>query len=179
MRKAVRSDCVAILILVLIAAFFRFYRLNELPIGLWRDEAANGLEALRVLEGDLDIFYGTQEPLFIYLVAISIALLGRTPLAIRMVAAVAGTATIPVTYLLVKELLRSTHRRARTVAFLTSLWLAPSYWHLNFSPLGFRGGLLPLFDALTFYLLWRGWNQLDSHPSQRSTYMWLSLAGSC
>jgi len=179
MRKAARLDLVVILILVLIAAFFRFYRLNELPIGLWRDEAANGLEALRVLEGDLAIFYGTQEPLFIYLVAISIALLGRNPLAIRMVAAVAGTVTIPVTYLLVKELLRSTHQRARTVAFLTSLWLATSYWHLNFSRLGFRGVLLPLFAALSFYFLWRGWNQLDSHPSQRSTYVWLALAGSC
>ncbi|MCJ7621648.1 MAG: glycosyltransferase family 39 protein, partial [Anaerolineae bacterium] len=179
MRKAARLDLVVILILALIAAFFRFYRLNELPIGLWRDEAANGLEALRVLEGDLAVFYGTQEPLFIYLVAISIALLGRNPLAIRMVAAVAGTATIPVTYLLVKELLRSTHQRARAVAFLTSLWLATSYWHLNFSRLGFRGVLLPLFAALSFYFLWRGWNQLDSHPSQRSTYVWLALAGSC
>ncbi|MGB9301629.1 MAG: glycosyltransferase family 39 protein, partial [Anaerolineae bacterium] len=178
MRKAAGLDLVVILILVVIAAFFRFYRLNELPIGLWRDEAANGLEALRVLEGDLVIFYGTQEPLFIYLVAISIALLGRNPLAIRMVAAVAGTATIPVTYLLVKELLRSSHQRARTVAFLTSLWLATSYWHLNFSRLGFRGVLLPLFAALTFYFWWRGWNQLDSHPSQRSTYVWSALAGS-
>jgi hypothetical protein len=178
-RRATRSDLAAILILVLIAACFRFYRLNELPIGLWRDEAANGLEALRVLQGHLAVFYGTQEPLFIYFVAISIALLGRNPLAIRIVAAVAGTATIPVTYLLVKELLRSSHQRARTVAFLTSLWLATSYWHLNFSRLGFRGVLLPLFAAISFYFLWRGWNQLDDHRSQRSTYVCMALAGAC
>jgi len=179
MRKAARLDLVLILILVLIAAFFRFYRLNELPIGLWRDEAANGLEALRVLEGDLAIFYGTQEPLFTYLVAVSVALFGRNPLAIRLVAAVAGTATIPATYLLVKELLRSTHQRARIVAFLTSLWLATSYWHLNFSRLGFRGVLLPLFAALTFYFFWRAWNQLDDLPRPRSKYGWLALSGSC
>jgi hypothetical protein len=179
MRKALRLDLIVILILVLIAAFFRFYRLQEWPIGLWRDEAANGLEALRVLKGDLAIFYGTQEPLFIYLVAVSIALLGRNPLAIRLVAAVAGTATVPVTYLLVKELLRSTHQRARTVAFLASLWLATSYWHLNFSRLGFRGVLLPLFAALTFYFFWRGWNHLDDPPRPRSMYRWFALSGSC
>jgi hypothetical protein len=167
------------LMLVLVAAFFRLYRLNEWPIGLWRDEAANGLEALRVLKGHLAVFYGTQEPLFIYFVAISIALLGRNPLAIRLVAALAGTATIPVTYLLVKEMLRPTHRRSRTVALLTSLWLATSYWHLNFSRLGFRGVLLPLFTAISFYLFWRGWNQLDTHPSPRSTYVPMALAGSC
>ncbi len=174
-RKAVRQDLVAIVILLIVAAFFRFYRLNELPIGLWRDEAANGLEALRVLDGDLDIFYGTREPLFIYLVALSIAFLGRTPVAIRVVAALAGTATIPITYLLVKEIFQRTECKARVIAFLTSLWLATSYWHLNFSRLGFRGVLLPLFASLSFYLLWRGWNRL---PSPR-VLVWFALSGFC
>jgi hypothetical protein len=180
MRKAVRRDLVAISILVLVAAFFRFYRLNELPIGLWRDEAANGLEALRVLDGHLDVFYGTREPMFIYLVALSIGFLGRNPLAIRVVAAVAGTATIPVTYLLVKEIFERTDRRARLIAFLTTLWLATSYWHLNFSRLGFRGVLLPLLASLSFYLLWHGWNRLHSpRPGSHWTLVWFALSGFC
>jgi 4-amino-4-deoxy-L-arabinose transferase-like glycosyltransferase len=154
------------------------------PIGLWRDEAANGLEALRVLDGQYAIFYGTREPVFIYLVAISVAFLGRTPLAIRLVSAIVGAATIPVTYLLVKELFRSTDHRARAIASLTSLWLATSYWHISFSRLGFRGILLPLLASLSFYFLWRGWNQLtrvcDYVSSQRSlTLVWFALAGLC
>jgi hypothetical protein len=180
MKKAITRDLVAISILVLVGAFFRFYRLNELPIGLWRDEAANGLEALRVLDGHLKIFYGTREPMFIYLVALSIGFLGRNPLAIRAVAAVAGTATIPVTYLLVKEIFQRTDHKPRLVAFLTSFWLATSYWHLNFSRLGFRGVLLPLFASLSFYLLWRGWSRLDAPmPGSRRTLVWFALSGFC
>jgi hypothetical protein len=178
-RKALTSDLFIILVLVLIAAFFRFHRLQEWPIGLWRDEAANGLEALRVLDGDRAIFFGTREPMFIYLVAASIAMLGRNPLAIRAAAAAAGTATIPITYLLVREVLRSTHPSERLVAVLTSLWMATSYWHLNFSRLGFRGVLLPLFAALSFCFLWRGWNQLEELPQRRWRYAWFALSGAC
>ena len=182
MRRAARVDIAAVLILVCLAAFFRFHRLQEVPIGLWRDEAANGLEALRLLDGNISIFYGTREPLFIYLVAVSVALLGRTPLAIRVVAAIVGTATIPVTYLLVKELFRSTEQRARAIAGLSSFWLGTSYWHINFSRLGFRGILLPLLSTLSFYLLWRGWNELTharrtsaSRPSL--TLLWFAVSG--
>jgi 4-amino-4-deoxy-L-arabinose transferase-like glycosyltransferase len=184
MGKVARVDIIAILILVCIAASFRFHRLDEIPIGLWRDEAANGLEALRVLDGDHGIFFGTREPTFIYLTAMSIAFLGRNPLAIRIVAAIAGTATIPLIYLLVKELFRSTDQRVRPIACLTSLWLATSYWHINFSRLGFRGILLPLLASLSFYFLWRGWNELTGSlqvgASQRfPTLLWLAIAGLC
>jgi len=184
MRKIARVDIAAVLILVCLAAFFRFHRLQEVPIGLWRDEAANGLEALRVLDGLHGVFFGTREPMFIYLVAVSVALLGRNPVAIRVVAAIVGTATIPVTYLLVKELLVSTRLSARLVACLTSLWLATSYWHLNFSRLGFRGILLPLLATLSFYFLWRGWNELTGvrqhRPSKPTlTVVWFVIAGLC
>ncbi len=184
MRRATKVDIIFILILVCIAAFFRFYRLPEVPIGLWRDEAANGLEALRVLDGDHSIFFGTREPIFIYLVAVSVAFLGRNPLAIRIVPAIVGTATIPVTYLLVKELFWSTDQRARVIAGLTGLWLATSYWHINFSRLGFRGILLPLLASLSLYFLWSGWNELtgarrDSSPSRFPTLLWFAIAGLC
>ncbi len=182
MSRLTKTDVFSILILTCIAGFFRFHQLDQVPIGLWRDEAANGLEALHVLDGNLALFYGTREPMFIYLVAASVAFLGRTPLAIRVVSAIVGTATIPMTYLLVKELFRSTDLRARIIAFLTSLWLATSYWHLNFSRLGFRGILLPLLASLSFYFLWRGWNQLahvcDDGSSRRTlTLVWFALAG--
>jgi hypothetical protein len=179
MKKAIRADLIVVLTLVLVAAFFRLYRLQEWPPGLWRDEAANGLEALRVLDGDLAIFYGTREPMFIYLVALSIATLGRNALGIRITAAAAGTATVPATYFLVKEMLRSAQPRARLIAALTSIWLATSYWHVNFSRLGFRGVLLPLLAALTFYFLWQGWNQLNESFQRRRTYALFALSGAC
>jgi hypothetical protein len=85
----------------------------------------------------------------------------------------AGTVTIPVAYLLVKEIFWRTRRQARLIAFFTGLWLATSYWHINFSRLGFRGVLLPLFGSLSFYLLWRGWNRLPS----RQVLVWFALSG--
>ncbi len=182
MGRATKVDIIAIVILVCIAAFFRFYRLNEVPIGLWRDEAANGLDALCVLDGDHSIFFGTREPMFIYLVAVSVGFLGRTPLAIRVVAAIAGTATVPITYLLIREMFWATGKRPKLLAFLTSVWLATSYWHINFSRLGFRGILLPLLASLSFYLLWRGWNQLtgarqDSPSGRFPALLWFVIAG--
>lgn len=184
LSRLTKTDLILILILTCIGAFFRFHQLDQVPIGLWRDEAANGLEALRVLDGNLALFYGTREPMFIYLVAASVAFLGRTPLAIRVVSAIVGSATIPITFLLVKELFRSTEMRARALAFLTSLWLATSYWHINFSRLGFRGILLPLLASLSFYFLWRGWNELMAVPDhdyyrQSTTLVWFVLAGLC
>jgi hypothetical protein len=182
MRKAPRVDTIAALALVCVAAFFRFYHLHEVPIGLWRDEAANGLEALNVLGGAHAIFFGTREPMFIYLVAVSVAFLGRNALAIRIVAAILGTITIPVAYVLVRELFRSTDQESRPIACLTSVWLATSYWHLNFSRLGFRGILLPLLSSSCFYFFWRGWNELDdTHQTasigQRHRLVWFGLAG--
>lgn len=148
-------------IVLLIGGIFRLYRLDAIPLGLHYDEAANGVDALGVLQGIHAIFLEAnsgREPLFIYLIAASIGILGRNPLAIRVVSAIIGTATIPVTYFLVKELFSKVSDSPRRLALLTSLWLALSYWHINFSRIGYRGILLPLLSSLSFYFLWRGWN---------------------
>ncbi len=156
-----KRELVALSIITILALFFRLYRLDAIPLGLHYDEAANGIDALGVLQGIHPIFFEAnsgREPLFIYLVAASIGLLGRNPLAIRVVSAIIGTATIPVTYFLVKELFSKVSDSPRRLALLSSLWLALSYWHINFSRIGYRGILLPLLSSLSFYFLWRGWN---------------------
>ena len=59
----------------------RFHNLDSIPRGLTPDEAWNGLDALKILNGERPIFltanYG-REALFIYLQAISIGFLGQT-----------------------------------------------------------------------------------------------------
>jgi len=162
MREVDRVEILLLLIAVTIAAFFRTYRLDQVPPGLWRDEAANGVDALGVLQGHHPIFFEAnkgREPLFIYLVAVSVRWLGRTPLAVRLVSALIGTMTILPTYFMIKELVRYAGRRVRLTALLTALWLALSYWHIALSRLGFRGILLPLLASLSCFFLWRGLNQ--------------------
>ena len=78
----------ALLLLALVTAvILRFYRLGELPPGLYRDEAFNGLDALKVLGGDYALFFQAnngREPIYIYLTAVAVALFGQTAMAVRL-----------------------------------------------------------------------------------------------
>ena len=83
--------------------------------GLYNDEAANGMDAIGVLQGRWPIFfernYG-REPLFIYLQAFSMALLGANPYALRVTAAVIGAATVPAVYWMTREaFIKNQHAR--------------------------------------------------------------------
>ena len=75
-------------LIVALAIFFRFYKLNVLPPGLHPDEAANGLDIFRILENkDYRIIYNTNGPreaLFFYLQAIFVATMGNTILALQI-----------------------------------------------------------------------------------------------
>ena len=72
----------ALLLLALATAvFLRFTNLGSWPPGLYRDEAFNGLDALRLLDGKLTVFFTAnngREPLYIYLTTLAVGLFGRT-----------------------------------------------------------------------------------------------------
>ncbi len=142
--------------------------LTEIPPGLYHDEAFNGLDALSVLEGDRPIYFTAnngREPFFIYGVALSVALLGRSPGAGRAVAALLGTLAVPAVYLMAREM------SGRRTALLTAALTATTVWHLALSRIGLRAISLPLTIALALWLLWRG---------QRTGQRWLFiLAGLC
>jgi 4-amino-4-deoxy-L-arabinose transferase-like glycosyltransferase len=156
LRRLIFKEWFLLLLITVLAAALRLYALDRLPPGLYHDEAYNGLDALDVLRGLRPIFFEAnngREPLFIYLVSLSIALLGRSPLAIRIVAALLGTLTVPVAYLMARELL------GRREALLTALVTAITFWHLNLSRIGFRAVSLPLFSALCLWWFARGLHQ--------------------
>lgn len=139
--------------ITLVAAFLRFHALDEFPPGLYHDEAYNGLDALQVLQGTRPIFFESnngREPMFIYLVAAAIAFLGRTPAAVRSVAAALGTLTVPAAYLFFRTLYN------RTIALLGAVALAITVWPIQTSRIGFRAVALPLFTALALWQLWKG-----------------------
>lgn len=140
----------ALLLLALgTAVFLRLYQLGHWPPGLYRDEAFNGLDALRVLQGDLAIFFTAnngREPLYIYLTALSIALLGRTVLALRLAAAVVGSLTTGLVY----QLGRSWF--GWRVGLLAAWLWAITLWPIHLSRLGLRIILLPAVLALAFWL---------------------------
>src|SRR5947208_17015859 len=91
-----------------LAAFFRFYRLHTLPLGLYHDEAMNGNDAVMALRsGSFSVFYPAnngREGLFINLQALSISLFGATPWALRAVSAAMGVACVLGLVMLVRDL---------------------------------------------------------------------------
>ena len=138
---------------VLLGATVRLSKLGALPPGLYHDEAYNGLDALRVLEGARPIFFEAnngREPLFLYGVALAMSVLGRTPYAVRLTAAVLGTLTIPATFLMGRALYGT------RVGLWSAWWMAIAPWPINLSRIGLRAVSMPLMVAVALWLWWSG-----------------------
>ncbi len=157
-----------------LAAFLRCWQLSEVPPGLYRDEAFNGLDALRVLDGEWPLFFPAnngREPLFIYLVAASISFFGRTAFAIRFPAALIGSLTVFPFYSLTKMWFD------RRVGLLAAYLWAITIWPLHLSRVGFRVILLPFtlsIAALAGTYLYRRWRQDSAeNNTQRPPALWL------
>jgi len=134
-----------ILALLLLGAGLRLAAWGDVPPGLYHDEAFNGLDALQVLQGHFPLYFvanNGREPLFLYLIAASVGVLGRSPLAVRLPAFFVGFLTLAATYDLARVLFN------RRVARWTLAVLAVTLWHVHLSRMGFRAVLLPLFTAL-------------------------------
>ena len=85
--------------LILLAFGLRIWRLDILPPGLYFDEAFDGWDARRIaFEGYHPVYFAAnngREPLYIYLLALSVRLFGPTAYALRLVSALAGALTVP------------------------------------------------------------------------------------
>ncbi len=149
---------ILILIVILLAAWLRLWRLSEGP--LWLDEAYNAMDALWILEThSLQPFFvdnNGRETMLHYLGAFSMSILGATPFAFRLVAVSIGILTIPLTYRWVVTLF-ATRPDHRWLALIAATGLGTSFWHVLTSRSGFRTILIPFFVILTTYLFWYGW----------------------
>ncbi|MEK7078281.1 MAG: glycosyltransferase family 39 protein [Patescibacteria group bacterium] len=163
-----KSKAIVLLILILvIAIFFRFYKITEIPPGLYPDEATNGVNALDALSaGKFKVFYpenNGREGLFMNIQALSVKVFGAQPWALRIVSGVFGTLTVLGLFLLTRLLW------SNKIAMLASYLMAVSFWPVNFSRIGFRAIMLPFILVWAFYFLWKG--LIDKKLS------WLAIAG--
>ena len=94
---ASQAERVLPIVVLSVAVLLRLYSLDTIPRGLLWDEAHNGLDALRILDGERPIFltgnFG-REALCVYLQAISVAVMGQTDLSLRIASALVGILTI-------------------------------------------------------------------------------------
>jgi 4-amino-4-deoxy-L-arabinose transferase-like glycosyltransferase len=137
-------------VVLLAAATLRLAAFGAVPPGLYHDEAYHGLDSLDVLRGRFSLYFPAnngREPLFIYLIAMAVGLLGRSPFALRLTAFFAGLLTVAATGAMGRALF------SRRVGLLAAAVLAVTLWHVHLSRVGFRAVLLPLFTAL---MAWQG-----------------------
>jgi len=163
-----RRDWIYLIALTLLAAALRFYKLGEVPPGFQFDEAFNAIDAEQVWYGNRPLFLpanGGREVLYTYLQALLGSFLGFQVYSLRLASALAGIATVPAAYLLIRRLLQ---RDSQTVALLTALPLTLSFWHLHFSHYGIRVIMMPLLLSGLFGACWL------SYHSQRPRTVWLA-----
>jgi uncharacterized membrane protein len=147
-------EIAALISVLLLAIFLRFYKLSQLPYGFWYDEADNGLNALQIFSNSMNIpvfASSTRLPAhLIYLIAFTIKLFGQTIFAVRIVSALFGLATSAAAFLVGRELFGS-----RKLGILLALLLAVTRWELIWSRIGMHGVTVPFFALLTFGLILR------------------------
>lgn len=139
-----------VVLVLAVAAFMRFYKLDGLPPGLHPDEAANGLDIFRILERhELQPFYsanGGREALFFYLQAIGVTIFGNTILALRVAPALIGTLSAGAVYLWVSS------GFGRRTGLIAAALMAVTPWAVTISRDGFRAGMVALMVPLIAWL---------------------------
>lgn len=144
----------AMAVVVAGAVFFRFYDLATNPGGLYHDEAAEGLDALRLLHQpgfhpDFMVWFQSdngREALFAYVVAAAFHFFGETALVLRATAAAFGVAgVLGVAWL---------GRRFGTwTGVVAAAWAAGSLWLICVSRDGMRNTIVPVFGAVALIAL--------------------------
>lgn len=149
----VRPRPIFLLLLLLLSLLLRVWRLETIPFTLGGDEASQGLEAVRVLNGTLRNPLGTGwlgvPTMSFFFNSLTIALFGRTIFGLRIAWALVGTANVLVTFLLVRRL------AGEKMGWLTAVLLATYHYHIHFSRLGSNQIADPLFLSLALWLLVR------------------------
>ncbi len=162
--------------ILIIATFLRFYHFTTVPPGLYPDEAMDGNNATEVAEtGHFQSFYvedNGREGLYVNIVAVILKEFPvYEPWVVRLPAAVAGVLTVWGLYMLVAELFGD------GPGLLAAFLLATSFWHINFSRIGFRAILAPLMLIWALYLLIKAFRAVKDGRSSRSAWWYAAFAG--
>ncbi|MBI4788951.1 MAG: glycosyltransferase family 39 protein [Chloroflexi bacterium] len=148
--------------IVALAAFFRFYRLDQLPPGFQFDQAFYVFDAIRLLQGEFHIFFaapGGTEPLYVYLAMVGVSIFGDNAFGLKLTSAVIGVLTIPLIY----GFARTVFQSAR-IGLLAAFFTAISIWHIFYGRYGERITLSILLAVLLFWFFWRA---LSPSPALR------------
>ena len=148
-----------LLIVVIVAAFLRFYQLGINPPSLTWDETAWGYNAYslgvdgkdefgRFLPHDyLESFGDFKPPMYAYLDIIPVKIFGLNEFATRFPSAFFGVFTVLVTFFLVKRIFWKSKNKEKYAIF-SAFFLAISPWHFMLSRAAFEANVATFFLVL-------------------------------
>jgi 4-amino-4-deoxy-L-arabinose transferase-like glycosyltransferase len=150
------------ILILLLAAFLRFYLLGVNPPSLAWDEAALGYNAYSIGETGRDEFgrllpydyfasFGDYKPpLYVYAAVLPVKIFGLNEFAVRFPSAFFGTLTVFLTYLLVKEFFPKL--KDSWLPEIAAFFLAISPWHTQLSRAAWEANLASFFVVLGVWL---------------------------
>lgn len=146
---------ILILVVGLLALFFRLYRLDQVPPEMVSDHAEKILDVWDVLHGQTSIFFPRntgREAFQMYLTAGVISLIGTgfTFLSLKIGTVLFGILTLPFIYLLGVEIAN------RRVGLIALAFTGIAYWPNIISRIALRFTLYPFFFASALYFFLRG-----------------------
>jgi len=164
-----KSKIILIIILVL-AAFLRLYRLSDFPAGFNADEAALGYNAYSLMTTgrdehghpwpvNLESFGDFKPALYTYLLIPFIKVFGLTEFSVRLPSALAGILSVYLIYLITKLLFEKLEFEnclkigncKLKIEDTAALILAVSPWHLHFSRGAWEVNLASTFILIGLY----------------------------
>lgn len=170
-----------LLSILIVGSFLRFYQLPSLPPGLYPDEAMNGNNALEALHGaaPFKVFYpenNGREGLFINIQSFFLNFFIRQtgmiePWMLRVPSVLFGIMTLVGIFLLTRKILEfAGEKSSATIPLLATFFTATSFWHINFSRIGFRAIMAPFFLTWGLYLMFLALEWIcerNTHPYSR------------
>lgn len=145
-------------------AWYRLRRIADIPAEMGCDLPHIYNNILHILRGEYLIFFPShpgREGLFFYWAAPICKAFGLNFTTIKISAALLGIVTIPLLYLLGKELYN------REVGLYAAFFLATGHWHVILTRIGLRFASMPPVLVLMWYALIRGFK-----TEQRRWFVW-------
>lgn len=144
-------------LICLLFLFTRFYKIDEIPVSVYWDEASIGYNAFSIAQTGKDEWGETfpihfrafgefKLPVYIYATALSVKLFGLNEFSVRFSAVLFSLGVVILTYLLAKKLLGT------PLGLLSSFFVSISPWFFIFSRTGYEATAGLMFYLLGIYL---------------------------
>lgn len=172
-----RGVVLAIIVITLAGAAFRFQNLDTVPPEMTSDHLEKILDSERVLRGETNVFFqgnGGREPLQMYLIALYTQITGAPNdfMAAKTVATLEGIIGLPVMFLLGVTVIGPRDRRLGILLGIAlMIVVAFGYWHNAIGRVSLRIILTPLITSVVLIFLIRG-----IRFNRRADWIWAGLA---